>query len=131
MRTRQVSVFVQNQPGRLLAILEVIEKNGISLSALSISESGEFGIVRMIFPDAERGMEALREAGFTTRIDWIVSAEIPDVPGGLLNSVVKPLSEADVNLKYFYAFTDSTTNMTYVVLKADDLDKAEQILEGK
>lgn len=131
MRTRQVSVFVQNQPGRLLAILEVIEKNGISLRALSISESGEFGIVRMIFPDAERGMEALREAGFTTRIDWIVSAEIPDVPGGLLNSVVKPLSEADVNLKYFYAFTDSTTNMTYVVLKADDLDKAEQILEGK
>lgn len=131
MRIRQVSVFVQNQPGRLLAILEVIEKNGINLRALSISESGEFGIVRMIFPDAERGMEALREAGFTTRIDWIVSAEIPDVPGGLLNSVVKPLSEADVNLKYFYAFTDSTTNMTYVVLKADDLDKAEQILEGK
>ncbi len=131
MKIKQVSVFVQNQPGRLLAILEVMEENGINLRALSISESGEFGIVRMIFPDAERGMEALREAGFTARMDWIVSAEIPDVPGGLLNNVVKPLTEAGVNLKYFYAATDAISKKTIVVLKADDLDKAEQILEGK
>jgi hypothetical protein len=131
MRIKQVSVFVQNQPGRLLAILEVMEKNNINLRALSISESGEFGIVRMIFPNAERGMEALREAGFTARMDWIISSEIPDVPGGLLNNVVRPLSEAGVNLKYFYAATDAITNKTIVVLKADDLDRAEQILEGK
>lgn len=130
MRVKQVSVFVQNQPGRLLAILEVMEKTGINIRALSISESGEFGIVRMIFPDAESGMEALKEAGFTARMDWIVSAEIPDVPGGLLNRVVRPLSEAGINLKYFYAATDAVTNKTIVVLKADDLDKAEEILAG-
>ena len=131
MKIRQVSVFIQNQPGRLLAILEVMEKESINLRALSISESGEFGIVRMIFPDADRGIEALRDAGFTARMDWIVSAEIPDVPGGLLNNVVKPLSETGINLKYFYASTDATTNKTIVVLKADDLDKADQILTGK
>ena len=131
MKIKQVSVFVQNQPGRLLAVLEVMEKAGINLRALSISESGEFGIVRMIFPDADKGLEALRDAGFTARMDWIVSAEIPDVPGGLLNSVVRPLSEAGVNLKYFYASTDAITNKTIVALKADDLDKAEEILSGK
>ncbi len=131
MKIKQVSVFIQNQPGRLLAILEVMEKESINLRALSISESGEFGIVRMIFPDADRGIEALRDAGFTARMDWIVSAEIPDVPGGLLNNVIRPLSEAGINLKYFYASTDATTNKTIVVLKADDLDKADQILTGK
>ena len=131
MRIQQISVFVENQPGRLVSILEVLEKKGISIRALSISESAEFGIVRMILDNPDEGLEALRQAGFTTRMDWILSAEIPDVPGGLLNSVAKPLAEAGINLKYFYAYIEQATgDKAMVVLKTDDLEKAEQVLKS-
>ena len=98
MRVEQLSVFVENQAGRLVAILEALKQKEISIRALSISETAEFGIVRMILSDPEAGHEALRQAGFTCRTDWIVSAEIPDVPGGLLDSVAKPLAEAGVKI---------------------------------
>jgi len=131
VRIQQISVFVENHPGRLVSILEVLEKKGISIRALSISESAEFGIVRMILDNPDEGLEALRQAGFTTRMDWILSAEIPDVPGGLLNSVAKPLTEAGINLKYFYAYIEQATgDKAMVVLKTDDLEKAEQILKS-
>ncbi len=131
MRIQQISVFVENHPGRLVSILEVLEKKGISIRALSISESAEFGIVRMILDNPDEGLEALRQAGFTTRMDWILSAEIPDVPGGLLNSVAKPLAEAGINLKYFYAYIEQATgDKAMVVLKTDDLEKAEQVLKS-
>ncbi|MCK4964319.1 MAG: amino acid-binding protein [Dehalococcoidia bacterium] len=131
MRIKQISVFVENQPSRLVSILEVLEKKGISIRALSISESAEFGIVRMILDNPDEGLEALRQAGFTTRMDWILSAEIPDVPGGLLNSVAKPLAEAGINLKYFYAYIEQATgDKAMVVLKTDDLEKAEQVLKS-
>ena len=131
MRIKQVSVFVENQPGRLVAILEPLEKRGVSIRALSISESAEFGIVRMILDNAEEGLEALRQAGFTTRMDWILSAEIPDVPGGLLNSVARPLAEASINLQYFYAYIEQAAGgKAMVVLKTDDWEKAEQVLKS-
>ncbi|HEY49132.1 MAG TPA: amino acid-binding protein [Dehalococcoidia bacterium] len=131
MKVEQVSVFVENQPGRLEAILEVLESKQISIQALSISETAEFGIVRMILADPDAGHEALRQASFTTRKDWILAAEIPDVPGGLLNSVAKPLADAGVNLKYFYAYLEHAVNKAMVVLKTDDLEKAEQVLKAK
>ncbi len=131
MRIKQVSVFVENQPGRLEATLEVLEGKGISIRALSVSDTAEFGIVRMILPDAELGLEALREAGFTVRMDWILSADIPNVPGGLLNSVVKPLADAGINLKYFYAYIEqSAEDKAMVLLKTDDLEKAENVLKS-
>ena len=129
MRIKQVSVFAENQPGRLESILEVLEQKGISIRALSVSDTAEFGIMRMILANPDFGLEALREAGFTARLDWILSAEIPDVPGGLLNTVVKPLASVGVNLKYLYAYIEqSAGDKAMVVLKTDDLEKSEEIL---
>lgn len=131
MRIKQVSVFVENQPGRLEAILKVLEDKGISIRALSVSDTAEFGIVRMILPDAEFGLEALREYGFTVRLDWILSADIPNVPGGLLNSVVRPLADAGINLKYFYAYIEQPAeDKAMVLLKTNDLEKAEEVLKS-
>ena len=130
MRVKQISVFVENKPGRMVEILEALEKDQISIRALSISESGEFGIVRMILPHAEKSQESLRQAGFTTRIDTILNYSMPDEPGGLLKNVVRPLADAGINLKYFYAYTDPTTNQAMVVLKPDDLEKAEEMLKS-
>ena len=131
MRIEQISVFVENKAGRLVSILKVLEEKDISIHALSISETAEFGIIRMILDNPKTGREALREAGFTTRTDVILSAEIPDVPGGLLNSVALPLADAGVNLKYFYAYIEPSTEKTMAVIKPDDLEKAEAVLEGE
>lgn len=129
MRVKQLSVFVENQPGRLVAILEALEGKQINIRALSVSETAEFGIVRLLLSDPEGGHEALRQAGFTTRSDWILTSEIPDVPGGLLHTVAKPLADAGLNLKYFYAYLEPSTNKAMAVIKADDLEKAEQVLK--
>lgn len=131
MRIKQVSVFVENEPGRLEAILEALEEGKVSIRALSVSDTAEFGIVRMILDKPEEGQDALHKAGFTTRIDWMLAAEIPDVPGGLLNSVAKPMANAGVNIKYFYAYIGMAgKNKATVVLKPDDIDKAEQVLKS-
>ncbi len=83
----------------------------------------------MILTDAEEGQEELRRAGFTTRMDWVVSAEIPNVPGGLLHSVAKPLAEAGINVDYVYAYTEPSINRTMAVIKTQDLERAERILK--
>lgn len=131
MRIEQLSVFVENKAGRLVSILKVLEDKKISIRALSISETAEFGIIRMILDNPEAGKQALRAAGLTIRADQILSAEIPDVPGGLLNSVALPLAKAGINLKYFYAYIEPKTDRAMVVLKPDDLEKAEAVLESR
>lgn len=131
MRIKQVSVFVENESGRLEAILEALQREKISIRALSVSDTAEFGIARMILDNPDEGLKALRQAGFTTRIDWMLSAHIPDVPGGLLNSVAKPMAKAGINIKYFYAFIGQVgENKAMVVFKPDDIDKAEEVLKS-
>lgn len=132
MRIKQVSVFVENECGRLEAILEALQREKINIRALSVSESAEFGIVRMILDNPEEGLQALRQSGFTTRIDWMLSVEIPDVPGGLLNSVAKPMARAGINIKYFYAYIEQVGEKKAMVLfKPDDLEKAEEVLGSR
>jgi hypothetical protein len=129
-RIKQVSVFIENQPGRLTAMLEALERNSISIRALSISDTADFGIVRMILSDAAKGAEALKQAGFTSRQDWILSAEIPDIPGGLLKTVAEPLAKAGINLKYLYFYIEAAAGKSMVVIKVDDPDKAEKVLKS-
>lgn len=129
MRIKQVSIFIENQPGRLQGILRALEQKGINIRALTVSDTAEFGIVRMILSKPDEGVEALRQAGFTVRQDWILSAEIPDVPGGLLNSVTKPLADAGINIKYLYFYIEAAAGKSMVVLKVDDIEKAERILK--
>lgn len=131
MRIKQVSVFVENESGRLEAILEALERAKISIRALSVSDTAEFGIVRMILDNADEGLNTLRQAGFTTRVDWMLSAQIPDVPGGLLNSVANPMAKAGINIKYFYASIGQVgENKAMVVFKPDDIEKAESVLKS-
>lgn len=131
MRIKQVSVFVENESGRLAAILEALQREKISIRALSVSDTAEFGIARMILDNPDEGLKALRQDGFTTRIDWMLSAQIPDVPGGLLNSVAKPMAKAGINIKYFYAFIGQVgENKAMVVFKPDDIEKAEEVLKS-
>lgn len=131
MGIKQVSVFVENKAGRLAAILEALERRQISIRAVSVSDAAEIGIVRLILTDADAGLEELHRVGFTARVDWVLNTEIPDVPGGLLHSVVKPLAEAGINVHYLYAYTDPSTNKPVAVIKTDDLERAETVLKQR
>lgn len=129
-RIKQVSVFIENQPGRLVATLEALQRNGIDIRAFSISDTADFGIVRMILSDAAKGVEALRQAGFTSRQDWILTSEIPDRPGGLLQTVAEPLSQAGLSIKYLYFYIEAASGKSMVVIKVDDPEKAEKVLKS-
>ena len=131
MKIEQLSVFVENQPGRLVAILEALAKKQINIRALSISETSEFGIIRMILDNTKESLEALRQVGFVARTDWLLCVEIPDVPGGLMDSVATPLAKAGINLEYFYAYIEPSTDKVIAVLKTDDLEKAEKVLQSR
>jgi len=128
MKIKQVSVFAQNQPGRLAAILKALETAGVNLRAISVCENAEFGIVHMIMDNPEKGAEALKKAGFTERSDMMLTAEIPDVPSGMLKSVVQPLGAAGINIDYFYAFLDQKPGTARIVLKTSDDEKAQNVL---
>jgi hypothetical protein len=128
MKIKQVSVFVENKPGRLVEMLEVLRGQKMNISALCISEGSDFGIVRMILSDPGKGAEAIRKAGFTATETTVLHSEMPDEPGGLLETVAKPLAEAGINLEYFYAFINPAPGKANIVLKVSDPDRAEQVL---
>lgn len=127
-RIEQVSVFLENRPGRLVEMLRVLEEEGINIQALSLADAPDFGIIRMILPEAHQGAEALRQAGFTTRITEVLRVEVPHRPGGLLAAVAQPLARAGLNIEYVYAFVDPTPGTGVVVVKVRDLEAAERAL---
>jgi hypothetical protein len=128
MRMKQVSVFAENRPGRLKTLLEVLSRAEVNIRALSIADTADFGIVRMILSDTEKGLEAVRTAGFAASTNDVLRVEIPDQPGGLLKAVAEPLSAAGVNVEYVYAFADRPEEHAMVVLKVGDIDAAERLL---
>lgn len=128
MKIKQISVFIENQPGRLVAILDALKAKNVNILALFVSDTTDFGIVRMILSDTALGVSALREANFTVRETIVLKQEIPDTPGGLLETIARPLTEAGINLEYFYASLDTTPGKATIIVKVSDPDHAEEIL---
>jgi hypothetical protein len=125
---KQVSVFVENRPGRLKLLLETLAKAEINIRALSIADTADFGIVRMILSDTEKGLEVIRDAGLAASTNEVLRVEIPDQPGGLLKTVVEPLAAAGINVEYVYAFADRPLENAMVVLKVGNIDAAEKLI---
>ena len=128
MRMKQVSVFAENRPGRLKTLLSVLARAEINIRALSIADTADFGIVRMILSDTEKGLDAVRAAGFAASTNEVLRVEIPDQPGGLLTAVAEPLAAAGVNVEYVYAFADNPEHHALVVLKVSDIARAEKLI---
>lgn len=128
MRIKQVSVFVSNEPGRLVDMLKPLSDNEIDIQALSVADSTDFGIVRMVVSNTEGAVKALQDAQFTVRTNAVLAYDMPNVPGGLLKAVVEPLAKVGINLEYIYAFAESETGKAKVVLKVSDIDRAEDVL---
>ncbi len=123
MKVKQLSVFVENQPGRLAAVAKAMGGAGVNILAMTIAETREFGVVRMIVPDYEKGLKILKDAGFTVTTTEVLAIEIRDQPGKL-GQVMDAFEEHNLNIEYMYAFSASRGEKAIIVFRFDDPDKA-------
>jgi hypothetical protein len=128
MRIKQVSVFLENRPGHMAGMLRALGEAEVDIRAMSVADTADYGIARLILSDMEKGLAALRGAGFTASTNEVLRADMPDEPGGLLHTVCEPLAEAGVNIEYLYAYVDQSRGNAVVVAKVSDLDLAVKIL---
>lgn len=119
MKIKQISVFLENKRGRLLEATEALAKAGINIRALSIADTSEFGILRLIVPEPERAKEALENSNFSVRETEVIAVGVPDSPGGLA-SILSILNNADINVEYVYAFVQKSGEKAVVVLRIED-----------
>lgn len=128
MRRKQLTVFVENRPGRLLSLLESLSQADIDIEATCVTDSGDFGLVRLIVTEPDRALELLKTEGRVVSSTEVLSVPVPDRPGGLVDGVLRHLAAAGVNIEYLYDFSRRTKDWAVVVLKPDDVDRAELLL---
>ena len=129
MSIRQLSVFVRNEAGRLQEITDCLYENNIDIRALSIAETSEFGILRLIVDDIDKAVSALQEEGYIVRITDVIGCKLEDRPGGLAK-IVKVISEIGVNMEYMYAFL-TKTDSAYLVIRVEDNEAVEKALQER
>ena len=128
MAIKQISVFLENKPGMLDKMPKVLADAGITLRALSLAETKDFGIVRMIVDDVYETATLLKDHDYISSRTPVVAVMIPDVVGGL-NKVLTALTAADVNLEYMYStLAGGQSGQAYMILRVEDTKKAEEAL---
>ena len=129
MKVEQISVFLENKAGRLAEVADVLGREGINIRALSLADTTDFGILRLIVNDRERAKKALKEAGFTVGITQVIAVEVEDKPGGLAK-ILKLLADEGINVEYMYAFVERSSGNAVLIFKFEDLDKAIEVLQS-
>lgn len=128
MLIKQISVFVENKPGRMADILEVLAKNNIDISALSIADTTDFGVLRMIVSDSDLAKKVLNDAGVVVKTTDVIAVSMEDKPGGL-GAIMNTINDGEITVDYMYAFAGRSENGAMVVIKVNNPDKAIELLE--
>ena len=126
MLVKQLSVFMENRPGRLSKLTHTLGKEGIDFVTLSIADTKDFGIVRFIARENERAYEVLKREGFTVGITELIGVEVDDKPNALAE-VVALIEEADTNIEYLYSFVLTERNTAKILMRVDDKDAARAV----
>ena len=129
MAMKQLTVFVQNKKGTVVSVTDILSKNNINLRALSIAETQDFGILRLIVNDEKAAEAVLEQNGYLIKVIDVVGVKIGDEPGKLTEAL-SVLDKADINVEYMYAFMARTEKHAYVVLRVEDNAHAEAALTG-
>ncbi|MBO4228752.1 MAG: ACT domain-containing protein [Clostridia bacterium] len=129
MSIKQLTVFVENKPGTLVTITDTLAANNVNIRALSLAETQDFGVLRMIVNDLEVASRTLSEQGFLIKTTEVIGVKIGDDPGKL-TAALQVLKDAGINMEYLYAFMARTPRHAYVVIRVEDNDQAEAALEG-
>jgi len=129
MAIRQLSVFVENKPGKLYDIFKKISDAGINMRAMSVADTKDFGVLRLIVSDNEKAKAAFSDDTIVVNTD-VIAVEMGDTAGALCK-VIEALGEKDINIEYAYAFTASKEIGAYTVLRVDNVETAEEILKAQ
>ncbi len=127
MAIKQLTVFVENKKGTMVSVTDILSKNNINIRALSIAETKDFGILRLIVNDQNAAIKALEEQDYLIKPIDVVGVKIGDAPGKLTEAL-NVLDKADINVEYLYAFMARTEKHAYVVLRVEDNAVAEEVL---
>lgn len=127
MEVKQISVFLENKRGRLWEAIHTLAKSQINIRALSIADTTEFGILRLIVPSPQKARDALERSGFVVRENDVIAVGVSDKPGGLA-SVLKIVTDAGINIEYLYAFVEKSGEKAVVVLRTDSISKGKKAL---
>ena len=127
MTIQQISIFVENKAGRLAEVTELLAEHQIDMRALSLADTSDFGILRIIVNDVEKASAVLSEAGCIYTVSAVLAVAIPDKPGGMAG-VLKVLGAAGISLEYTYAFIAHSGNSAYMICRVDDNENAIRVL---
>jgi hypothetical protein len=127
MKLTQISLFLENRKGRLAEVCSVLGRDKVNIRALTIAETDEFGVLRMVVDQPDKALATLRAGGFVASVTHIVALEVDDRPGGLA-AVLRVLTEAGLNIEYMYGFVEKKTDRALMVFRFDDPDKALEVL---
>ena len=128
MAIKQLSVFLENRHGTLIEVTDLLAKEGIDIRAMSLADTQDFGILRLIVNDPEKAKASLAGIGFAATINEVTAVAIDDNPGALSN-VIRVMSENDINIEYMYAFLSTHKGNAYVVLRVADNTTTAEVLE--
>ena len=127
MIIKQLSVFLENKQGRMCAVADLLAQNNINIRALSLADTSEFGILRLIVDQPEEGKKILSEAGIVVRVTNVLSLTMEDAPGGMLG-VLRLLSESGIGVEYMYAFAGKNDGEAFMIIQTEEPEAAEGIL---
>ena len=127
MMIQQLSVFLENRPGQLSTVTELLAQHSVDMQALNIAETADYGVLRLIVDAPQKAAELLREQGFIVRETPVVQAPVPDRPGGL-NSVLRAIAQADIDIEYMYSVLGQRNGLAYMVFRVDDPEALDRVL---
>ena len=128
MTTQQLSIFLENKPGQLVRVTQTLKEAQIDIRAMSLADTKDFGIVRMIVSDTDKAQEVMRENGFMSTITKVMCIAMDDHPGGL-SKITELMAQAEVNIDYLYACITEIGKNAYIVMHVDKEATAEKVLQ--
>ncbi|MEN8256059.1 MAG: ACT domain-containing protein [Verrucomicrobiota bacterium] len=129
MKLKQLSVFLENKPGRLRELCALLAENGISIITLSLADTEQFGILRLIVKDYDKAKALLEEKGFVAKLTDVIAVEVKDEPGGL-SDILKIEEASGISVEYMYAFTIKSGENAVLLFRFDAMDKAVAALQS-
>lgn len=128
MLVKQISIFIPNQKGTLAKLTATLRANDIDIRAISVYDTTEFGILRLVVDNAEKTLEILKAEGFVAKLSDVIAVEPEDKPG-TLDEIFHILAENDINIEYIYSYVMRLRELPYIVLKTSEMERAAQILK--
>ena len=128
MTIKQLSVFLENREGRLDEVLKTLGANGVNIVALSLADTADYGMLRMIVSDPQKGKVVLKEAGITSMLTDVVALRVPHATGSL-SKAMHEIVQAGINVEYMYAFAGKTDGEAFMIIQTEEPEAAESILQ--